>query len=82
MDPGDTVFTVILNGFNSKDNGTSYYKKRLNDADAMYFDPGKTDGSIDVSDTLQNAINQFKITHNFGVLFDLRFVGGRLHGNR
>jgi len=35
----------------------------------MYFSPGKTDGSIDVSDTLQNAINQLKITHNFGILF-------------
>lgn len=48
---------------------SSFYQKRLNDPDAMYFMPGKTDGSIDVSDTLQHAINQLKATHNFGILF-------------
>jgi Pectate lyase superfamily protein/SMP-30/Gluconolactonase/LRE-like region len=56
-------------GFNTKENGSSFYKQRLNDSDAMYFTPGTTDGSVDVSNELQEAINQLKTTHNFGVLF-------------
>jgi len=55
-------------GFNTKENGSSFYKKRLNDSDAMYFN-AKADGSKDVSDELQAAVNELKTTHNFGILF-------------
>jgi hypothetical protein len=58
-----------LHKVDTNESSVSFYQKRLNDPDAMYFTPGKTDGSIDVSDTLQHAINQLKATHNFGVLF-------------
>jgi hypothetical protein len=58
-----------LHKVDTKESSVSFYQKRLNDPDAMYFMPGKTDGSIDVSDTLQHAINQLKTTHNFGILF-------------
>ena len=60
-------------GFNSKENGASFYQKRLQDSDAVYFTPEnypiKADGSMDVSDALQQAITDLKTQHNFGVLF-------------
>ena len=60
-------------GFNTKENGTSFYQKRLQDSDAVYFTTEnyhiKTDGSTDVSDALQQAITDLKSQHNFGVLF-------------
>ncbi|MDJ1485841.1 glycosyl hydrolase family 28-related protein [Cytophagaceae bacterium YF14B1] len=53
--------------------GTSFYTERLADEEAVYFTPAnfpiKADGKTDVSDALQNAINDLKTTHNFGVLF-------------
>ncbi len=59
--------------FNTKENGTSFYQKRLQDDDAVYFTPDKyavkSDGSADVSDVLQQAINELKNQHNFGILF-------------
>jgi hypothetical protein len=67
---GILLFILILLGSSlCIGQGKSFYQKRLNDPDAMYFTPGKTDGSADMSDTLQHAINQLKITHNFGILF-------------
>jgi sugar lactone lactonase YvrE len=60
-------------GFNTKENGASFYQKRLQDSDAVYFTAEnyhiKTDGSMDVSDALQQAIADLKTQHNFGVLF-------------
>ena len=60
-------------GFNTRENGTSFYQKRLQDSDAVYFTAEnyhiKADGSMDVSDALQQAIADLKTQHNFGVLF-------------
>jgi hypothetical protein len=43
------------------------------DSDAVYFTPEnfnvKADGSMDVSDVLQQALYDLKTTHNFGILF-------------
>src|ERR1700712_3354034 len=51
----------------------SFYTKELIDSDAVYFTPKnfniKADGSVDVSDVLQNALYDLKNTHNFGILF-------------
>ena len=51
----------------------SFYTKQLMDSDAVYFTPEnfniKADGSMDVSDVLQQALYDLKTTHNFGILF-------------
>ncbi len=51
----------------------SFYKQKLIDPDAVYFTPEnfhvKPDGSMDVSDVLQQALYDLKTTHNFGILF-------------
>jgi sugar lactone lactonase YvrE/polygalacturonase len=51
----------------------SFYQRRLEDAEAVYFTADKfgikADGKADVSEALQQAINQVKKTTNFGVLF-------------
>jgi hypothetical protein len=51
----------------------SFYAKQLIDSDAVYFTPEnfdiKADGSMDVSDALQQALYDLKTTHNFGILF-------------
>lgn len=51
----------------------SFYQQKLEDAEAVYFTPGnfkiKADGKTDVSDALQQAIDQVKRTKNFGILF-------------
>jgi hypothetical protein len=53
--------------------GRSFYPEKMIDSEAVYFLPGqfqiKSDGSEDVSDALQKAINEVKVQHNFGVLF-------------
>jgi hypothetical protein len=53
--------------------GRSVYQEKLNDPDAVYFTPANfkinADGKTDVSDALQQAIDQVKNEHNFGVLF-------------
>lgn len=85
MKTGILTFTMLLlcftfsvgqnksRGFNTKENGISFYQKRLQDSDAVYFTPDKypvkADGSVDVSDVLQQAINDLKNQHNFGILF-------------
>ncbi|WP_426667490.1 glycosyl hydrolase family 28-related protein [Mucilaginibacter sp. McL0603] len=85
MKTGILTFTLILlcpifsigqsksRGFNTKENGTSFYQKHLQDDDAVYFTADKysikSDGSADVSDVLQQAINDLKTSHNFGILF-------------
>ena len=51
----------------------SFYTKQLMDSDAVYFTQEnfniKADGSMDVSDVLQQALYDLKTTHNFGILF-------------
>ncbi|HVY73725.1 MAG TPA: glycosyl hydrolase family 28-related protein [Puia sp.] len=51
----------------------SFYTQRPVDSEAVYFEPGrfpiKADGRTDLSDALQEAINEVKTQHNFGILF-------------
>ncbi|HVU84351.1 MAG TPA: glycosyl hydrolase family 28-related protein, partial [Puia sp.] len=51
----------------------SFYPEKPVDEEAVYFladhFPVKADGKTDVSDALQDAINQVKNEHNFGILF-------------
>jgi hypothetical protein len=51
----------------------SFYPEKPEDDEAVYFSPDhfrvKADGKTDVSDVLQDAINQVKTRHNFGILF-------------
>ena len=53
--------------------GESFYKKRLTDAEAVYFSPENykitNDGKTDISDLLQGAINKLKLERNFGIIF-------------
>ncbi len=51
----------------------SFYPEKLTDSEAVYFQPDKfqvkADGTTDVSQALQEAINEVKLRHNFGILF-------------
>ncbi|MCJ7812651.1 glycoside hydrolase family 55 protein, partial [bacterium] len=51
----------------------SVYTERPEDPEAYYFTPDnygiRADGVMDVSDALQNAINQVKTEKNYGILF-------------
>jgi len=51
----------------------SIYTEMPKDDEAVYFTPKnfniKSDGSVDVSDALQKAINQLKREKNFGIIF-------------
>ncbi|MGC9345027.1 MAG: glycosyl hydrolase family 28-related protein, partial [Bacteroidales bacterium] len=51
----------------------SVYTQRPNDPEAFYFTPDNysviADGKTDISDVLQDAINQVKKEKNFGILF-------------
>ena len=53
--------------------GKSVYPQRPDDPEAVYFTPEKwgirNDGKTDVSAALQQAINEVKTQHNFGILF-------------
>lgn len=53
--------------------GKSFYTEKPNDTTAIYFTPSafniKADGSFDVSDVLQQAVNLVKTKCNFGILF-------------
>jgi hypothetical protein len=53
--------------------GQSVYLQKVNDPEAVYFTPENfaitADGKTDISDALQNAINQVKRTYNFGIVF-------------
>ncbi|MCD8194463.1 MAG: glycoside hydrolase family 55 protein, partial [Tannerellaceae bacterium] len=53
--------------------GSSVYPLRPDDPEAVYFTPEafgiKADGKMDVSDALQEAINQVKREKNFGIVF-------------
>ena len=45
----------------------SFYKNRINDTDAVYFP--ESDGTVDVSNEFQNAINQVVEQSGYGILF-------------
>ncbi|HVB02704.1 MAG TPA: glycosyl hydrolase family 28-related protein [Chitinophagaceae bacterium] len=51
----------------------SCYPLRMEDSSAIYFTPDRfgirADGTMDVSDALQRAVNLVKSTDNFGILF-------------
>jgi len=51
----------------------SSYTRQLMDSAAVYFTPEnfniKADGSMDVSDVMQQALYDLKTTHNFEILF-------------
>lgn len=53
--------------------GKSYYTQKPEDSAAVYFTPTdfniKADGTTDVSDALQQAINLVKTKYNFGIVF-------------
>lgn len=53
--------------------GSSVYTRKPNDPEAFYFTPEnyafKADGKSDVTEALQEAINQVKREKNFGILF-------------
>ena len=63
----------LISGFAATKTGYSYYRQKPDDPDAVYFTPENfnitADGKMDVSDQLQNAINQLKTGRNFGILF-------------
>ena len=59
---------IAQTAFDKPENGKSFYAKRLDDSDAVYFTP-PLNASVDVSDALQQAIFDLKTTHNFGILF-------------
>lgn len=52
---------------------TSVYQSKLDDSEAVYFTPENfkisVDGKTDVSDALQEAINQVKAKRQFGIVF-------------
>ena len=54
-------------------NGISFYKEEIRDCNAVYFTEEffnvKNDGSIDVSNELQNAIKTVVDKAGYGVLF-------------
>ncbi len=55
------------------ENGSSYYTRMPDDPEAVYFTPENfnitNDGKTDVTNQLQEAINQLKQDRNFGILF-------------
>ncbi|GHT33742.1 hypothetical protein AGMMS49574_20030 [Bacteroidia bacterium] len=53
--------------------GQSVYLQKVNDPEAIFFTSDnfniKADGKTDVSDALQDAVNQVKRQYNFGIVF-------------
>lgn len=67
------ILTAICCILNLHANDGSVYSQRPDDPEAFYFTPEnyniKADGKTDVSEALQEAINQVKVQKNFGILF-------------
>ncbi|MCJ7813242.1 glycoside hydrolase family 55 protein, partial [bacterium] len=67
------LLSLFLSIQESLAQSVSIYKQKLSDPEAFYFTPEnyaiKADGKMDVSDSLQSAINKLKTEKNFGILF-------------
>ena len=68
------LVTALLPAFAAKQPAShSVYTLRPEDPGALYFTPEnygfKADGKSDVTDALQQAINDVKIKFNFGILY-------------
>jgi len=67
------IILLLLISFRVGAQGISVYTQRPDDDEAVYFTPQnfhiKADGSVDVSDKLQDAINDLKKKNNFGIVF-------------
>ena len=67
------VAVSYASAFASVRPGSSYYTLKPEDPEAVFFTSGNypitNDGKTDVSDILQQAINQLKADRNFGILF-------------
>ncbi len=67
------VFNSITSLAGSEIKSISIYQQAPKDAEAIYFTPEnfgfKTDGSADISETLQSIIDKLKDEHNFGIIF-------------
>ncbi|MFH0757600.1 MAG: glycosyl hydrolase family 28-related protein [Bacteroidota bacterium] len=63
----------LLHAQAGPDNSESVYRLKPEDPEAYFFTPEnyhiRADGAMDVSDALQEAINQVKTEKNFGILF-------------
>ena len=67
------MFWVVVALWAATPQSTSVYTQRPDDPEAVYFTPEnygiKADGSMDVSDALQRALNEVKERYNFGIVF-------------
>lgn len=67
------LISIVFSANAEVKNSTSFYKKMLNDPDAVYFTEKNfkisNDGKTDVSEALQGAINKLKLEQNFGIIF-------------
>ncbi|MCF8378675.1 MAG: SMP-30/gluconolactonase/LRE family protein [Bacteroidales bacterium] len=67
------IFGIFFSASAENIPGTSMYTLKPNDTEAVYFTPENfnisADGKTDVSDELQQAINQLKQSKNFGIVF-------------
>ena len=67
------IFCVGLYSAKACTVSKSVYTQRPNDPEACYFTPDnygiRADGKMDVSDSLQAAVNRVKSEKNFGILF-------------
>lgn len=64
---------IVAAGWAATVNSVSVYTQRPADSEAVYFNSDnyqiKADGSIDVTDELQRALNDVKEKYNFGIVF-------------
>ena len=64
---------IVAAGWAATVNSVSVYTQRPADSEAVYFTSDnyriKADGSIDVTDELQRALNEVKEKYNFGIVF-------------
>lgn len=67
------IFCLFVATLQAAPPGKSFYTQKPEDSSAVYFTPGafniKADGSADVSDALQKAIDMVKNKYNFGIVF-------------
>ncbi|MCW3091460.1 MAG: gluconolaconase [Ferruginibacter sp.] len=67
------IFCLLFTIVQAVPPGKSFYIQKPEDSSAVYFTPDifsiKADGSTDVSDALQKAIDMVKSKYNFGIVF-------------